>query len=65
MTVLRRLFPVLIAGVLSAPAFAQPAAKAPASGNLINIPFETYKLPNGLSVILSVDRSIPQAAVEV
>ena len=57
--------PLLIAGALSASALAQPAAKAPASGNLINLPFESYKLPNGLTVILSVDRSIPQAAVDV
>jgi zinc protease len=31
----------------------------------INIPFERYTLPNGLNVILSADRTIPQAAVDV
>ncbi len=31
----------------------------------INIPFETYKLPNGLNVILSVDRTTPTVAVDV
>src|SRR5258705_2632132 len=31
----------------------------------IKIPFETYKLPNGLTVILSVDRATPPVAVNV
>lgn len=31
----------------------------------IKIPFETYKLPNGLTVILSVDRTTPTVAVNV
>lgn len=31
----------------------------------IRIPFETYKLPNGLTVIASVDRSTPTVAVNV
>ena len=31
----------------------------------VNIPFETYKLPNGLTVILSVDRATPTVAVNV
>jgi zinc protease len=31
----------------------------------IKIPHETYKLPNGLSVILSVDKSTPTVAVDV
>ena len=43
--------------VLAIPALAQSQA--------INIPFERYTLPNGLNVILSVDRTIPQAAVDV
>ena len=44
-------------------AIAQPAPARAATG--INVPFEKYTLPNGLTVILSVDRSIPQAAVDV
>jgi zinc protease len=68
-TRLGRLFglaiPLLIAGSLAVPSLSQPAPKAAATTNLINLPFETYKLPNGLTVILSVDRSIPQAAVDV
>jgi zinc protease len=31
----------------------------------VKIPFETYTLPNGLTVILSVDRSTPTVAVDV
>ncbi|HEV8368901.1 MAG TPA: pitrilysin family protein [Pyrinomonadaceae bacterium] len=31
----------------------------------IKIPFETYKLPNGLNVILSVDKTTPTVAVDV
>jgi zinc protease len=31
----------------------------------IKIPFETYKLPNGLTVILSVDKTTPTVAVNV
>ena len=36
-----------------------------AAPNSINIPFETYKLPNGLNVILSLDRTTPTVAVDV
>jgi zinc protease len=31
----------------------------------IKIPFETYKLPNGLTVIMSVDRTTPTVAVNI
>ncbi|HEV2837372.1 MAG TPA: pitrilysin family protein [Pyrinomonadaceae bacterium] len=31
----------------------------------IKIPYETYKLPNGLTVILSVDRTTPTVAVDI
>jgi zinc protease len=37
---------------------------APAS-DAIKIPFETYKLSNGLTVILSVDRATPTVAVNI
>src|SRR5687768_18556680 len=37
---------------------------APAS-DAIKIPFETYKLSNGLTVILSVDRTTPTVAVNI
>ena len=40
--------------------------KAPAGKpSSINIPFEDYTLPNGLRVILSVDKAVPTAAVNV
>jgi zinc protease len=39
--------------------------KNSAASGAINIPFETYKLPNGLNVILSVDRTTPTVAVDV
>ena len=35
------------------------------SESSIKIPFETYKLPNGLNVILSVDKTTPTVAVDV
>ena len=50
----------LVATPWAAGANAQPAAS-----NSINIPFEKLTLPNGLNVILSVDHSIPQVAVNV
>jgi len=40
-----------------------PAPRAGADS--IRIPFESYQLPNGLTVILSVDRSTPTVAVNV
>lgn len=39
--------------------------KNPASSDSIKIPFETYKLPNGLTVILSEDHTTPTVAVDV
>jgi zinc protease len=42
-----------------------PSAKPPAGSDAINIPFETYTLPNGLTVILSIDRTTPTVAVNV
>jgi zinc protease len=43
----------------------QPVLGQRGSANAIKISFETYKLPNGLTVILSVDRAIPTVAVNV
>jgi zinc protease len=42
---------------------AKPAAAAGASA--INIPFETFKLANGLTVILSEDHSVPRVAIDL
>src|ERR1044072_2412816 len=43
----------------------RPAAAKPAPSTAISIPFERFTLPNGLNVILSVSKTIPQAAVDV
>jgi zinc protease len=43
----------------------QPVLGQNGSANSIKIPFETYKLSNGLTVILSVDRATPTLAVNV
>ena len=40
-------------------------ATAPAAGSAIKIPFEKYELPNGLTVILSPDKSTPTVAVDL
>ncbi len=63
MPVKNLMVPVLGA-VLAFPAPAQSQRPAGAR-DAINIPFERYTLPNGLNVILSVDRTIPQAAVDL
>ena len=49
-------------------ALAQPMLaqkKSTASSDSLKIPFETYKLPNGLTVVLSLDRTTPTVAVNV
>ena len=51
---------VLAVALQAAPRQAQPTAGAPGA---LNIPFEQYTLPNGLNVILSVDRATPTVAV--
>lgn len=42
-----------------------PASGSGAGSDTIRIPFESYTLPNGLTVILSVDHSTPTVAVNV
>jgi len=39
--------------------------KSPNGSDSIKIPFESYKLPNGLTVILSVERATPTVAVDI
>ncbi len=41
------------------------AAKAKVAAEALRLPFETYTLPNGLTVILSLDRTTPTVAVNV
>ena len=48
---------------LAQPMWAQK--KSTASSDSLKIPFETYKLPNGLTVVLSLDRTTPTVAVNV
>ncbi len=64
MTKRRRVLPAL-ALVLTICCTLQPVLGQNGSADSIKIPFETYKLPNGLTVILSVDRAIPTVAVDV
>jgi len=47
------------------PLAAQKKPKANAPSDAIKIPFETYKLSNGLNVILSVDHAVPTVAVDI
>lgn len=43
----------------------QQANRAAASSDTLRLPFETYTLPNGLTVILSPDKTTPTVAVNV
>jgi zinc protease len=43
----------------------RPALSERSESKGINIPFETYALPNGLTVVLSVDRRTPTVAVNI
>jgi zinc protease len=55
----------LLAALLLFVAVPTGQQKAPAGKSSITIPFEDYTLPNGLRVILSVDKAVPTAAVNV
>jgi zinc protease len=54
-----------LATALAPAAAAQGPRQATAASSDITIPFERYTLPNGLTVILSPDRSTPQVTVDV
>jgi zinc protease len=56
---------VTVAIGAAAPQARQAAAPAAKTSSAINIPFEDYKLPNGLRVILSPDKTTPTVAVNV
>jgi zinc protease len=60
----RRVFLVIALAVCVSASQVVHAQKTAANSS-INIPFETYKLPNGLNVILSIDRTTPTVAVDV
>jgi zinc protease len=54
------------AGAHSAPpADRQQTPRSAAASNSLSLPFETYTLPNGLTVILSSDKTTPTLAVNV
>jgi zinc protease len=59
----RVVLPILV--LLLSFSAAQPQQKKTAGPDSIKIPFESYKLSNGLTVILSVDKSTPTVAVDV
>lgn len=55
----------LAATLVVAAATGVGAQAKPAGTSAINIPFERYVLPNGLTVILSEDHSVPRVAIDV
>ena len=59
---LRRLLICAVVGLAACGAAAQRPSGA--GSDAIRIPFEIYALPNGLTVILSADRTTPTVAVE-
>jgi zinc protease len=63
----RRILPacVLAAAAAVTVAAQKPAPKSAGASDAIKIPFESYTLPNGLTVILSIDRTAPTVAVNV
>ena len=62
----RKIIPIAILALACCAAVQKPPAAGPGAGAaVIRIPFETYTLPNGLTVILSVDRTTPTVAVNV
>src|SRR5689334_22626868 len=56
---------LIVAPALASSAQAPTQSGAKKSDNAINIPFQKYTLPNGLTVILSEDHATPTAAVVV
>ncbi len=65
-TICRRLVLVAVAALVGLGAAQRPPATAPGpASDAIRVPFETYTLPNGLTVILSPDHSTPTVAVNV
>src|SRR5262245_48588138 len=51
--------------IAAAPAIAQRPATRPAANSAIQIPVEKYVLPNGLTVLLSPNSTVPAVAVDV
>jgi zinc protease len=53
------------AAIVIAPTAPAQSAATQSTRTQISIPFERYQLPNGLTVILSPDRSVPTVAVDM
>ena len=53
----------LLVATAAVPAAAQP--RPAGAGQLPSIPHETFQLPNGLTVLLAQDRTVPTVAVDV
>jgi zinc protease len=62
---LRRAVLAIAAVSITAAGVAAQKPAAQAGSSAIQIPFETYTLPNGLTVITSIDRTTPTVAVNV
>ena len=62
---LRRLAIVIALSLSPALSAQSPTRPAAAGADAIKLPFETYTLPNGLTVILSPDKATPTVAVNV
>jgi len=60
-----RLASLMALALVTGVAAQKPSAPSARSSDAIKIPFETYTLPNGLTVITSVDRTTPTVAVNV
>lgn len=56
---------VLVVLACSVAAAQAPVDRAASGSNALKLPFESYTLPNGLTVILSTDRTTPTVAVNV
>ena len=62
----RLVAPIILVALVGGVAAQRPPAAGPAAGSAaIRIPFESYTLPNGLTVILSQDHTTPTVAVNV
>ena len=62
----RKIAPIAILALVCCAAVQKPPAGGSGAGSdAIRIPFESYTLPNGLTVILSADHTTPTVAVNV
>jgi zinc protease len=62
---IRRLAVVVVLTLSTALAAQSPTRPTAAGADALKLPFETYTLPNGLTVILSQDKATPTVAVNV